>query len=183
MEEKEFVPFTKIARLSREIVITEKIDGTNASIWIGEDGEFKTASRTRWITPENDNMGFAKWAYANKEELMRLGVGYHFGEWWGQGIQRNYGLKEKLFSLFNVRKWSDDFARPACCSVVPVLYRGMFDTTSIDCVLSNLVMNGSFASPGFMEPEGIVIFHTASGQLFKKTIKNDEVPKSLVKEE
>jgi hypothetical protein len=25
-----------------------------------------------------------------------------------------------------------------------------------------------------MDPEGIVIFHTASGQLFKKTLKDDE---------
>ena len=36
----EYRPFTKIARLSREMVITEKIDGTNACVYIGEDGEF-----------------------------------------------------------------------------------------------------------------------------------------------
>jgi hypothetical protein len=178
----EFVPFQKIARLSREMVITEKIDGTNSSIWIGEDGEFKTASRNHWITPEDDNAGFSRWAFANKEELMRLGTGYHFGEWWGQGIQRNYGLKEKRFSLFNVSKWDDDSVRPACCHVVPTLCRGMFDTEDIQYTLDMLAEKGSQAAPGFMNPEGIVIFHTASGQLFKKTILHDEIPKGLVKE-
>jgi hypothetical protein len=33
----EFREFSKMARLSREIIITEKIDGTNAQIFIGED--------------------------------------------------------------------------------------------------------------------------------------------------
>ena len=69
---KEFIEFPKIPRLSREIVITEKIDGTNGVIYIGEDGEFLVGSRTRWITPETDNHGFAKWVLANKEELLKL---------------------------------------------------------------------------------------------------------------
>ncbi len=56
----EFEGFGKIARLSRECVITEKIDGTNAQICITEDGQFLTGSRTRWITPEDDNFGFSK---------------------------------------------------------------------------------------------------------------------------
>ena len=82
---KEFIEFPKMARLSREVVITEKIDGTNACIYIGEDGEFLVGSRTRWITPDQDNHGFAAWAYANKDKLLLLGHGTHFGEWWGTG--------------------------------------------------------------------------------------------------
>jgi len=39
---------------------------------------------------------------------------------------------------------------------------------------------GSLASPGFMLPEGIVIYHKASKTLFKKTLKNDESPKGVV---
>lgn len=179
----EYKPFQKISRLSREIVITEKIDGTNSCVYIGEDGEFLTGSRTRWITPEQDNAGFSRWAHEHKDELMQLGTGYHFGEWWGQGIQRGYGLKEKRFSLFNVHKWSDDSIRPACCYVVPFLWRGIFDTEAINKVIDGLAEHGSFAAPGFMKPEGIVIFHTASGTLFKKTIENDEAPKSTLGKE
>jgi hypothetical protein len=33
---------------------------------------------------------------------------------------------------------------------------------------------GSLAAPGFANPEGIVIYHHATKQLFKKTIEKDE---------
>jgi hypothetical protein len=173
---QEFQTFAKMARYSREVIVTEKIDGTNAQIFIGEDGEFLTGSRTRWITPTDDNFGFSRWAHEHKEELMSLGAGRHFGEWWGSGIQRGYGLLngEKRFSLFNVARWSDDTgARPACCSVVPVLWRGEFDDFSADAAIVDLAMLGSRAAPGFMRPEGIVIFHTAGLVGFKKTIEKD----------
>lgn len=173
----DFVPFDKIPRLSREIVVTEKIDGTNASITITEDGQFLTGSRNRFITPESDNYGFSRWAHENKEELLTLGPGTHFGEWWGSGIQRGYGLKEKRFSLFNVHRWAEN--RPSCCSVVPLLYRGIFDTQQIDLIIAELEMYGSVAAPGFAKPEGIIIFHTASRQLFKKTVEKDESPKGV----
>lgn len=173
----------KIARLSRLCTVTEKIDGTNASIYIGgleteDEGAFLIGSRTRWITPSDDNYGFAKWATAHKEELLTLGPGHHFGEWWGLGIQRNYGLKEKRFSLFNSYRWSDTAGiRPACCYVVPVLYEGLFNTPIIDSWLAALATDGSHAARGFMNPEGIVIYHQAAKQLFKKTIEKDEQPK------
>jgi hypothetical protein len=173
----EFIEFQKIARLTRDCVVTEKIDGTNAQIFIGEDGEFLTGSRKRWLTPEDDNFGFSKWAHDHKDELMTLGPGRHFGEWWGQGIQRRYGIGEKRFSLFNTIRWSDE--RPACCHVVPVLYDGIFDSDALRGVLIRLEQNGSSAAPGFMQPEGIVIYHKAAGIYFKKTIKNDESPKGI----
>lgn len=177
--EQKFVEFPKMARLSREVIITEKIDGTNAQICITEDGQFLVGSRTRWITPQDDNFGFAAWAYANKDELLKLGVGSHFGEWWGTGIQRNYGLQEKRFSLFNVSRWSDPDVRPACCHVVPELSRGVFHTGTAECVLQMLREEGSKAAPGFMKPEGIVIYHVAGGVGFKKTLEKDEMPKAL----
>jgi hypothetical protein len=178
----EFEAFPKIKRLSREIVITEKIDGTNAQVFITEDGQILAGSRTRWITPQSDNYGFAAWVAANTEELRKLGAGRHFGEWWGSGIQRRYGLAEKRFSLFNTAKWSDDAVRPACCSVVPVIYTGPFETGMVDEVIEHLRVHGSHAAPGFMDPEGIVVFHTASSQLFKKTVKGDERHKNELAE-
>lgn len=193
----EFKEFPKMARLSREIVITEKIDGTNASVFIQnavleeekddkiiveKDGyTMRAGSRTRWITPRDDNMGFAKWVKENSDCLFELGEGLHFGEWWGSGIQIGYGLQkgEKRFSLFNVARWEE--VRPTCCHVVPVLYRGIFDTALINHTLDQLAINGSVASPGFMKPEGIIVFHTAANIGFKKTIHKDELPKSLAK--
>ena len=173
----EFEPFPKMARLSREIIVTEKIDGTNAQIFIGEDGSFLVGSRTRWITPEMDNHGFARWAFENRDALMELGPGRHFGEWWGSGIQRRYGLNEKRFSLFNVTRWGEE--RPACCHVVPLLHQGEFSQLAINDALSKLESEGSVAAPGFMKPEGVAVYHVAARVGFKKTIEKDDVPKSL----
>lgn len=168
----EFKSFGKIARLTRECTITEKIDGTNAQIYIGENGEFLTGSRTRWITPEDDNYGFSKWAHEHKEELMQLGAGHHFGEWWGNGIQRNYGMTDKKFSLFNTKKWTE--SRPECCGVVPILYNGIFDEEAVLGALNGLKLYGSSAAQGFMKPEGIIIYHHAADLYFKKTLDKDE---------
>lgn len=173
----EFVEFPKMARLSREIIVTEKIDGTNACVFVGDDGAIKAGSRTRWITPQDDNFGFAAWVEKNAEALRELGPGRHFGEWWGAGIQRGYGLTERRFSLFNVSRWAD--ARPACCHVVPTLYRGPFDMCAVIDELDGLRESGSHAAPGFMKPEGIVVFHTAANIGFKKTLEKDDIPKAL----
>lgn len=191
-----FVPFPKLSRLTRECVITEKIDGTNALIFVGERGAVRAGSRTRWITPDNDNFGFARWVQENASELVKLGPGRHFGEWFGSGIQRGYGLREKKFLLFNTTRWCNHDAIPSamatadptkhvtqiqvptCIGVVPELYRGPFCTGEVNNVLWKLSMAGSMAVPGYMNPEGVVVFHTSSGVMFKKTIEGDGVPKS-----
>ena len=173
----EFKEFPKIARLSREVIITEKIDGSNGVVYIGEDGQMLAGSRTQWLTSDKtDNFGFARWVAENQNELRKLGEGYHFGEWWGSGIQRGYGLPkgEKRFSLFNTHRWADDAVRPACCHVVPILYTGMFTTYYVEDTLAQLKASGSRAAPGFMKPEGVVIFHPQGNLGFKKTIEKDE---------
>ena len=197
--EDTFVEFPKIHRISRECVISEKIDGTNASVVITDDGRLLAGSRTRWLTVTEDNYGFAKWVEKNREELMKLGQGRHFGEWWGSGCQRGYNLPkgEKRFSLFNVIRWcmaSEEPRQiamadprivkfqeraPACCHLVPILYRGMFTTDAVEVAISELRANGSKASPGFMKPEGVVCWHTGANCGFKKTLEKDEVPKGL----
>lgn len=170
-----FVGFPKLSRLSRNMVITEKLDGTNAQIYITEDDQFLVGSRKRWITPGDDNFGFARWAYEHEEELRHgLGYGQHFGEWWGLGIQRGYGIEEKRFSLFNTGRWNQD-TKPDCCHIVPILYEGQFCTEEVDEALLTLHTYGSLAAPGFMNPEGVVVYHAASNQMFKKTLDhNDE---------
>lgn len=157
-------------------MITEKIDGTNGVVHVSADGVVRAGSRSRWITPEEDNHGFARWVKEHETELKELGEGYHYGEWWGQGIQRGYGLKEKRWSLFNTSRWGA--TRPACCSVVPILYEGMMQQTQIEMALSELNTFGSKAAPGFKPAEGVVIYHVQGNLYFKKTILRDEEPKS-----
>jgi len=180
LNEIPFKEFPKIYRLNREIIITEKIDGTNGLIYNGENGEFLVGSRSRWIIPEKDNHGFAKWAYENKEELLKLGNGYHYGEWWGNGINRGYGLpkNEKRFSLFNVARWKDSSDMPNCALIVPILYQGLYDPRAINDCLNALKNHGSFAVP-FMNPEGIVIHFSQANFSFKITLEGDEQPKGV----
>jgi len=176
----EFKEFKKIPRLSRDIIVTEKIDGSNEQICITDfsmdedycdrvfiDNETTSitlnslgydfvnnfclgkkqlseyhylymfaGSRNRWlqIGKQTDNMAFATWVKENAEQLFELGKGCHYGEWYGKGIQRGYGLEEKRFALFNVSKWAKKNFEctpplaekqeycPNCCEVVPILY-------------------------------------------------------------
>lgn len=166
-------------------MITEKIDGTNGLISIHpytgaeeeelytldvvDDLSIRAGSRNRWLTQVDDNFGFARWVQNNSEELMQLGEGSHYGEWWGQGIQRGYDQPGKRFSLFNTKRWNGDGATPDCVSVVPVLHivTGERLNWAVGTWLADLADNGSRAAPGFMNPEGLVVFHTASGAYYK----------------
>lgn len=192
----EFQEFPKIARLKRECMISEKIDGTNAQILITPPTAFIPAdrviatnpetqfvmlagSRSRYIVPGDDNFGFAVWVSEHADELWTLGEGHHYGEWWGAGIQRRYDLTEKRFSLFNAWRWNEGNPnRPACCHVVPNLYTGAFSTDATSTQIERLKTFGSVAAPGFMKPEGIVIFLSAARAYFKQTIEKDDEPKS-----
>lgn len=191
MTAPEFEAFPKVARLARPMTVTEKLDGTNAQVLVTEDGDLFFGSRTRWITPQDDSYGFARWAEGHKDELLKLGPGRHFGEWWGNGVQRGYGLKEKRFSLFNVGRWYDPrdasaedlaerTAAPLCCHVVPLLLRGPFDSAAVQSAMDLLKERGSYAAPGFMQPEGVMVYHEAARITLKRTLVGDESPKSLV---
>lgn len=185
-----FVEFDKIPRFKRNYIITEKIDGTNACVIVGPNGEVNAQSRTRLITPEDDNFGFARWVADHASELAEgLGEGHHFGEWWGGKIQRGYGLTQKRLSLFNTGRWGDPHGpeptdlvlAPYCCHVVPVLAQGNGSLDDdIGESLARLGALGSVAAPGFMKPEGIVVYHTASRGYYKILLENDEIPKGRI---
>jgi len=193
------------------VTITEKIDGTNACVVIlpyspdhesmiqegyakafGYDNPdlmaemytFAVQSRKRFIKPgkETDNAGFAAWAWENAKALIELlGYGKHYGEWWGRGIQRGYGLDEKRFSLF--RPWRYEHLaltdEVPGLGVVPTLYAGGAEgllTTSI--ILATLEQEGSKAAPGYMRPEGIIIQSQLTQSTYKAFTWDDGRPKS-----
>lgn len=177
----QFTPFPKISRWNRSVVISEKLDGVNVAVHVTDEGQVVAQSRKQFITPGKgtDLHGFAQWTVDHADELRDgLGVGVHFGEWWGQGIRRGYGLSEKRFSLFNTHRWGGLGVRPECCDIVPVLdVLDRPETYRIDARLFLLTSGGSVAAPGFMRPEGIVVFHTASNAMWKATVESDDKPK------
>lgn len=181
----EFQAWPSTPRLYRDCTITEKLDGTNSCVVVTDHAEVFAQSRKRLITPEDDNFGFAKWVYNYQDTLWRvLGPGYHYGEWYGQGIQRNYGLTEKRFALFNVDRWTPayeagEFDDVEGLEVVPVISVGTFGDSVVRGALESLELKGSFAAPGFYKPEGIVVWHHAARQKFKVLLENDDIPKSV----
>jgi RNA ligase-like protein len=194
------------------VTITEKIDGTNAAVIIlpysvdhesmiqegyacvlGHDEPdmpaemitFATQSRKRFIKPgkDTDNAGFAAWAWERRAELItELGYGKHYGEWWGRGIQRGYGMDTKVFSLFRPWRYEDmigDSSAVEGLRVVPTLYAGGAEgllTTSI--ILATLEQEGSKAAPGYMRPEGIIIQSALTQSTYKAFTWDDGLPKS-----
>lgn len=231
----DFLAWPKISRLNRDMIVTEKIDGTNAAViieshgvhpgesvaeYIGEQDQtystFRTRlavlnegtdqaiewpgmyevfeigaqSRKRLIAPQDDNFGFASWVWANADSLLdALGEGRHFGEWWGSGIQRGYGLPkgEKCFSLFNVSRYREirfsEFGLDNV-GIVPVLYEGPFSQKIIDGLVEELRRDGSFVgslalTERFPRPEGVVVFHVHGNHLYKVTCEADSVPKTV----
>lgn len=199
----EFKSYSKIPRIDKLVwAITEKLDGTNGIVhitpFIGpEDGIVLegtgavaivgnvlvfAGSRSRWLQPgkQTDNYGFGEWVKANADELVAtLGPGTHYGEWWGQGIQRNYGATRKRFTLFapwrypQVRDIRDETGDEVLTKV-PLLAQGSGSARSIQTALdlweASLLRDGSPAVPGFMNPEGMVL--TLGNQNYK-VILND----------
>lgn len=185
----EFEKFGKIPRYNREIIVTEKIDGTNAHIFItGEECEpaeksliiaekdgltMYAGSRNRFIFPQSDNFGFALWAQENSGTLFGLGKGRHYGEWWGQGIQRKYGQDSKRFTLFNITLKEACEHRVTCCDTVPVLWSGLASNFDLALCAGELRDLGSTIAPGFMNPEGLIIYHTKARTYSKHTLDGD----------
>ncbi len=168
MNNVEFKAWDKIPRENPfTVTISEKIDGTNACIVIDNGEIVGIQSRKRFITPDDDNYGFAKWAEENKPDLLTMGNGYHYGEWAGLGIQKNpLQLDKKHFFLFNTFRWNENNPnRPACCDVVPVLYQGELKLDTIPNLLE--IMKGDNITR-----EGVVVYYHAFRKYTKHTIKS-----------
>ena len=85
-----------------------KLHGTNASIQVREDKLF-AQSRTRIITPGDDNAGFAAWVEGNKAAILgRIRSSTDkdlivWGEWCGKGIMSKVAISQipgKVFAVF-----------------------------------------------------------------------------------
>lgn len=68
-----------------ECYVFPKLDGTNAQVWINDEGELCAGSRNRQLTSENDNAGFFKWVIENREMFLPFFETHPtkrlFGEW------------------------------------------------------------------------------------------------------
>lgn len=197
----EFVKWPSTPRWHKGLTITEKIDGTNACVVVDmAKGEVKAQSRKRRITPDDDNAGFARWVYENAGALMDvLGHGYHYGEWFGPGIQKNpLGVEEKRFALFHALKYTPengyDLEQVDNLETVPVLFHGQANVLTIADVVEDLefygtkvkgarlVKEGYAHDPDeYAQAEGIIVFHKETQQKYKILLEGDAFHKWEVK--
>lgn len=99
------------------------IHNSNAAVAQNPEGKLQFQSRTNIITPEKDNAGFAFWASQCTDELSKMINFYRkqyeideshtvvvYGEWAGQGIQKNVGISElpKAFYIFSIAVITDN---------------------------------------------------------------------------
>lgn len=47
--------------IGRDVILQPKLDGSNVSIWVDDDGNIACGSRTREISVDNDNAGFTEY--------------------------------------------------------------------------------------------------------------------------
>lgn len=171
-------------RENKNKTVLEKIDGTNACVVI-YDGQVKAQSRKRMITPDDDNYGFAKWVYDNAGVLMdTLGFGYHYGEWFGPGIQGNpLGVESKRFALFHATKYTEDngyeLNKVDGLETVPLLHHGQCNIWTIPQIVEDLEMYGSkvkgTATDGTVaaKAEGIIVWNNETKTRTKILLEND----------
>ncbi len=187
----EFTRYPKIPRYENETwTISEKTDGSNGVIYIPpsevgdiiDRNEILAGSRSQWLGGTDkkgktvDNHGFYAWVKANWVELVKLGAGYHHGEWYGEKINRNYGLKEKRFMLFNYKRYAEDFHNgllPNCVELetvtdIDVPFELLNDI--ITARAEQLKTLGSFHVKGFKPAEGFIIRSNLRNVLYKVII-------------
>lgn len=82
-----------------------KLHGTNAALQVTADGELLAQSRSKIITPNDDNCGFAAWTHKHAAALKQwLPAGFTvFGEWFGKGVNKGAAscqVPNKNFAVF-----------------------------------------------------------------------------------
>lgn len=119
--ERDHAAYHGIAPRVRRFLGTVKLHGTNAGISCMPDGEVIYRSRSRIITPDADNHGFARHMAANHDAVCTIlgsiptngEMATIFGEWCGAGIQAGVGIsaEQKMFVVFAARvgdEWIDE---------------------------------------------------------------------------
>lgn len=190
--------FPSIERLENiYCVISEKIDGTNGLIEINETN-VRFGSRNRYISFSDDNAGFANFFRhyearfedvakdiitkepESSDESYPLRI---YGEWFGCGIQRGYGLKDKFFMPFSFFYGEKLIEYQVPNVITPnIMYTGKFSMEVVNTCMQQLKLNGSGVVKDYKQPEGIVIFFPKYNFRLKETFNGakwkDGSPKS-----
>ncbi|WP_407708507.1 RNA ligase family protein [Bacillus altitudinis] len=148
------------------IIITEKIDCSNASFTLDEKGELQAFSRNVQLDEQNNLNGFYQWVHENINPNDLASEYIYFGEWLGTPHKVHYPQYEKQFFLFDV--WDKEFNRYVPfwevgweathlqLNLVPVFYDGAFISYEhIESFVGKTALGGKIGD--VKSGEGIVV--------------------------
>lgn len=115
-----------------------KLDGTCSAVQVHPNGDIVFQSRSKIITPEDDNAGFARWGEDRKEYFQSLKalsptpdkLFIIYGEWCGQGIQKRCSISnigKKVFCVFAIQYGEDFEVSPKSIAEALALHLGNRD--------------------------------------------------------
>ncbi len=129
-----------------ECIIFPKIDGTNSSVWLDNNGNIKAGSRKRELSLEQDNAGF--YAYILEQENIRKYLQKHpthrlFGEWLVEHSLKTYRNNAwQKFYIFDVCLDKEDNS----LEYIPYnIYKPMLDEFKLDYIPPlGTIKNGNY---------------------------------------
>lgn len=155
-----------------ECFVFHKLDGTNGSVWLDDEGNMKAGSRNRTLTLENDNAGFYAHVISNENinnYLKKHPTHRLYGEWLVPHTLKTY--QEDAWRRFYVFDVCIDKDEESSEYIPYDTYKSMLEEFDIDyippiCKIKNgnydnfiktLEQNTYLVKDGFGSGEGIVI--------------------------
>ena len=145
-----------------------KIDGSNGSIWLKDNGEIGCGSRNRELTLDNDNQGFMAWVL-EQENIKRFLKDWQglslYGEWLVPHTLRTYDESAwRKFYVFDVVNDLGDYFKFNAYKVLLQEYGIEFippicviENPTAESLTNQLEKNGYLIEDGKGAGEGIVI--------------------------
>lgn len=118
-----------------ECVIMPKIDGTNSSIWLDDDGNICCGSRTRQLSLDKDNAGFMEYVLRNdkfKKYLEKHPTHRLYGEWLVPHSLKTY--KDDAWKRFYVFDITLEYADGSPEYIPYQVYKPLLDEFGIDYI-------------------------------------------------
>lgn len=185
---EDFKGYPKTPRLEQETVtISEKVDGTNGVLYIHKphlcdvtngielSPYVLAGSRSKWLQDEGkkswDNHGFGAWVAEHASELHNLPAGFHYGEWYGKGINHGYGMTDRKFMLFNRKRYERLEDLPKCVELETIIEDEVpvYELLSvIDRIKNEVSVKGSYHVPGQAMVEGLIMRFRLSAKVYKE---------------
>lgn len=129
-----------------ECLIFPKIDGTNASIWLDDEGNVNAGSRARVLSVDNDNAGFCKFVIENeniKKYLEKHPTHRLYGEWLVPHSLKTY--REDAWRKFYVFDVCLDKGEDSVEYIPYDIYKPLLDEFGIEYIIPiGRVTNGSY---------------------------------------